>query len=198
MNKKTENLMIELYQIGALKFGKFVLKSGIESPFYIDLRILISYPKALKKVAEVYNQMLKKIEFDRMVAVPYTGIPIVCAVSLLNNKPFLYTRKEAKSYGIKRPVEGEFKKKDKVVLIDDMITTGGSKLEVIKIINNLGLQIKEVVVLFDRLQGGREELAKEGFVLHSAFTILDWINVLKRKKIIDEEKYKQILNYLKK
>lgn len=198
MNKKTEKLMIELYQNGVLKFGKFILKSGIESPFYIDLRILISYPKVLKKVAQVYDQMLKKLEFDRMVAVPYTGIPIVCAISLLNNRPFLYTRKEVKSYGIKRPVEGEYQKKDKVVLIDDMITTGGSKLEVIKIINDLGLQIKDVVVLFDRLQGGKEELAKEGFFLHSAFTILDWINVLKREKIIGEKKYKQIFNYLKK
>mgnify|MGYP005854995541 FL=1 len=188
MNKKTEKLMIELYQNGVLKFGKFILKSGIESPFYIDLRILISYPKVLKKVAQVYDQMLKKLEFDRMVAVPYTGIPIVCAISLLNNRPFLYTRKEVKSYGIKRPVEGEYQKKDKVVLIDDMITTGGSKLEVIKIINDLGLQIKDVVVLFDRLQGGKEELAKEGFFLHSAFTILDWINVLKREKIIGEKK----------
>lgn len=198
MKKQTERLMVELYKIGALKFGKFILKSGMESPFYIDLRILVSYPKTLKKVARVYDEILKKLKFERMVAVPYTGIPIVCAISLLNNKPFLYSRKEQKSYGIKRPVEGEYQKKEKVVLIDDMITTGGSKLEVIETIKSLGLQIEDVVVLFDRLQQGREALLKKGYFLHSAFTILDWITTLKRKKLIDKKRYDQVLSYLKK
>lgn len=196
MKKQTENLMIELYQIGVLKFGKFILKSGLESPFYIDLRILISYPKTLKKVAMIYCNILKNLDFKRMVAVPYTGIPIVTAISLINKKPFLYTRKEQKTYGIKRPVEGEYQRDEKVVLIDDMITTGSSKLEVIEVIEKLGLKIKDVVVLFDRLQGGEKELRERGYKLNFAFTILDWINVLKKRKIIDEKIYQKVINYL--
>lgn len=196
MRNKKERLMIDLYQIGVLKFGRFVLKSGLTSPFYIDLRILISYPNLLQEVALVYKEILDGLSFDRMMAVPYTAIPIATAISLLNKKPLIYSRKEIKTYGIKRPVEGEYQKGERIVLIDDMITTGGSKLETIKLIENLGLTVKDVVVLFDRLQGGKEELKKAGYLLHSAFTIIDWVFTLKKEKKIDENKYQEVLNYL--
>lgn len=159
--KLKEKLMLELFKIQAIKFGNFKLKSGLMLPVYIDLRVLVSYPKVLKAVAKVYSLILKKISFDRLVAVPYTAIPIARAISLVINKPLIYTRKEIKTYGIKRPVEGEYKKNEKVVLIDDMITTGGSKLEVVSLLNDLKLKIKDVVVLVDREQGGKEELSKK-------------------------------------
>ncbi len=195
MNKK-ERLMIDLFQIGVLKFGDFLLKSGLKSPFYIDLRILVSYPKVLQDVAFVYKEILDELCFDRMMAVPYTAIPIATAISLLNKKPLIYSRKEVKSYGIKRPVEGEYKRGETVVLIDDMITTGGSKIETIRLVESLGLKVKDVVVLFDRLQGGRKELKKEGYRLHSAFTIFNWLDILKKNKKIDENKYQDVVNYL--
>lgn len=133
-----------------------------------------------------------------MVAVPYTAIPITTAISLINKKPFIYTRKEKKDYGIKRPVEGEFHQGERVVLIDDMITTGGSKLETIEVIKSLGLKIKEIVVLFDRQQGGKEELAKKGYRLLSAFTINDWLKVLYDNKKIDKARFEQVKSYLSK
>lgn len=198
MEKIKEKLMIDLFKIGGLKFGHFLLKSGITSPFYIDIRVSVSYPKILNQIAVLYRQILDNLDFDRMMALPYTAIPIVTAISLLNKKPMIYSRKEAKNYGIKKPVEGEYKKGETIVLIDDMITTGGSKIESIRLIEILGLKIKDVVVLFDRLQGGKEELKKNGYCLHSAFTIIDWIRILKKNKKISEERYHEVIDYLKK
>ncbi len=195
-NKFIKKLMIDLFRIQAIKFGSFKLKSGMMSPVYIDLRVLVSYPKVLKLVARVYGSILKKLEFDRLVAVPYTAIPIATAISLITKKPLIYTRKEIKTYGIKRPVEGEYKENEKVVLIDDMITTGGSKLEVVGLLKDLKLKMKEVVVLVDREQGGKEELAKNGLKLYSAFSLKEWIEFLFKKRMIEEEKYQEVMEYL--
>ncbi len=197
MDKKLiEKLMIELFKIKAIKFGSFKLKSGMISPVYIDLRVLISYPEVLKLVGKVYGEILKKLDFDRLVAVPYTAIPIATVISLIIKKPLIYTRKEVKTYGIKRPVEGEYQENEKVVLIDDMITTGGSKLEVISLLRDLKLKIKEVVVLVDREQGGKEKLEKNGLKLYSAFSLKEWIKFLFGKGLIEEKKYQEVMKYL--
>jgi len=190
--------MLSLFKIGAIKFGSFKLKSGILSPVYIDLRVLVSYPRVLKQVAKAYILILERLKFDRMAAVPYTAIPIVAAVSFYNNKPWLYTRKEIKDYGTKRPFEGEYQKGEKVVLVDDMITTGTSKIEAIEPLVKAGLIIQDIVVLFDREQGGKEFLEKKGFKLHPVLTLREWLDLLVKRKKISKEKYQEVINFLKK
>ncbi|MGB9883668.1 MAG: orotate phosphoribosyltransferase [Microgenomates group bacterium] len=194
--KTKEKLMLSLFQIGAIKFGSFKLKSGMLSPVYIDLRVLVSYPKILKLVAKEYLKILEKLKFNRMAAVPYTAIPIVCAISLINNKPWIYTRKEVKDYGTKKAFEGEYKKGEKVVLVDDMVTTGDSKIEAIAPLVEAGLIIKDIVVLFDRQQGARQFLEKKGLRLHFAFTLKEWLDFLYKAKKIEGEKYEEIVKFL--
>lgn len=194
--KNKEKLMIDLFKIGAIKFGSFKLKSGMISPVYIDLRVLVSYPKILKNVAKVYLEILDKLNFHQMIAVPYTALPIVAVISFYNNKPWIYTRKEVKDYGTKEAYEGSFEKGEIGVLVDDMITTGGSKIESINLLKNSGLVIKDVVVLFDREQGGKEFLASNGLKLHYAFTLKQWLKVLFEKKKISQEKYQEVINWL--
>jgi len=195
---KFKSLMIDMYRIDAIKFGQFKLKSGMMSPVYIDLRVLVSAPKVLKKIAKAYISVLKKIKFKRMVAIPYTALPIVANISAINNKPWIYTRKEVKEYGTKKLVEGEFKKGERIVMIDDMITTGGSKFETVKPLNDLGLNIKDIVVLVDREQGGKEQLEAKGYKLHSVFTISQWLLVLFKSKKLTRAKYNEVIDYLNK
>ena len=195
--KNKEKLMLSLFKIGAIKFGYFKLKSGITSPVYIDLRVLVSYPKVLKQVAKAYLSVLEKLKFDRMAAIPYTAIPIVSAISFYNGKPWLYTRKEIKDYGTKKQFEGEYKVGERAVLVDDMITTGASKIEAIKPLTDAGLIIKDIVVLFDREQGGGEFLKEKGLRLYPVLTLKEWLNLLIKKKKISKETYNEVLSFLK-
>lgn len=189
-------LMLDLHRINAIKFGSFKLKSGIISPVYIDLRVLVSYPKILKRVARAYLTILEKIDFDRMAAIPYTALPIVSYISYQNEKPWLYLRKEKKDYGTKKIFEGDYQRGEKVVLIDDMITTGLSKIESVQPLVSAGLMIKDVVVLCDREQGGEDFLKKKGINLYSVFTLKQWLKFLFEQKKITEERHQEVLRFL--
>jgi uridine monophosphate synthetase len=171
-------LILALADIGCVRFGDFTLRSGQRSPIYIDLRLLVSHPDVLRDVTWTYTQVLRPLTFDRLVAIPYAALPIGTAVSLELGCPLIYPRKEVKGYGTRRAVEGEFQKGERVVVLDDLITTGASKLEAIVPLEELGLQVKDVVVLIDREQGGREHLEKRGYRLHAVFGLGEMLGVL--------------------
>jgi len=165
-----------LLEIGSVKFGKFELKSGIQSPIYIDLRILVGYPGLLEKIAAAYLVILKDLEFEKLAALPYGGLPIATAVSLLGGYAYIYPRKEVKAYGTKSEIEGEYLPGELVIVLDDLVTTGGTKFEAIEKLNNAGLIVKDIVVLIDRQSGAQDELAKSGYQLHSVFTLTELLN----------------------
>jgi orotate phosphoribosyltransferase len=136
-----EELALDLYDIGAVKFGDFTFVSGIKSPIYVDLRLFISYPKILKKVVKLYAELLKDLEYDRLAGVAYAALPIAGAISLEIEKPWIFLRKEglAKSYGLQKSLEGEFGKGETVVMIEDLCTKATSLLKVIPVIKEHGL-----------------------------------------------------------
>jgi len=188
--KNKEKVVLALFKIGAIKFGSFKLKSGLISPYYLDLRFLCSYPKILKSIAAAYAHMLKKLKFDLIAGVPYTGIPISTAIAVNHQWPMIFTRKEAKDHGIQRPIEGLYKKGQKVVIIDDVITDGASKFEMVNPLKHNGLKVKDVIVLLDRGQGGPENLRKKGFACHSLFTMQEVLQILKKHNKITEKEVK--------
>jgi uridine monophosphate synthetase len=160
-----------LLSAGCIKFGDFILKSGLKSPIYIDLRRIISYPKLLEQIAAAYLPVLFPLSFIRLAGLPYAAIPIATAISLAGNYPMIYPRKEAKSYGTKAEIEGEYHAGETAVIIDDLATTGGSKFEAIEKLTGTGLVVKDVVVLVDRQSGAKESLEQAGFHLHAVLTI---------------------------
>jgi len=164
-------LIDDLYAIQALKFGEFRLKSGALSPFYIDLRGIISHPPILQAVALRILEVLRPLRCDRIAGIPYAGLPIATAVALAGNIPMLYARKEVKDHGTRRAIEGTFAPGDVVVLIDDVITDGASKFEAAAPFLEAGLVVKDFVIFLDREQGGADRLREKGYALHSALKI---------------------------
>ena len=120
------------------------------SPIYLDLRRLITYPPILRRAASAYVALLKGLHFDRIAGLPYAGLPIATAISLEANWPMIYPRKEAKAYGTKANIEGLFEAGETVVMIDDLITDGGAKIEAADKLKAAGLIVKDIVVLIDR------------------------------------------------
>jgi len=172
----TSSLADSLLQAGCIKFGEFTLKSGLISPIYIDLRRVISYPALLRQIGETCLPLIAPLQFDRLAGLPYAAIPIATAISLAGNYPMIYPRKEAKTYGTRAEIEGEFLPGETALIIDDLATTGGSKFEAIEKLTSAGLQVRDVVVLIDRQSGAREALEQAGFHLHAALTMNEMLD----------------------
>ncbi len=182
-----DRIALGLHELGAVKLGKFTLKSGQASPLYIDLRLLVSAPRLMAEVAMAMSGMLAGLRFDRIAAIPYGGLPIGQAVSLAAGQPLVYVRREVKDYGTRKPIEGTFAAGETVVVLDDLITTGSSKLEAIEPLVSAGLKVTDVVVLVDREQGGKKELADKGLKLHSVMTVSDLLDALARHGRISDQ-----------
>jgi len=175
-------LLRRLIEHGCLQFGQFTLKSGAISPYYLDLRRIISSPELLAMVADAYVSLLRTIEFDRIAAVPLAALPIAAAVSLKMQVPFVYPRLVVKEHGTGNNIEGAFKPTDRIVLLDDVISTAGSKLQAIGMLEREGLKIADVVVLVDRESGGREELENRGYRLHSYARISELLRLAETRE----------------
>jgi uridine monophosphate synthetase len=196
LSSPLSNLADNLLEAGCIKFGEFTLKSGLKSPIYIDLRLIITYPKLLEQIGVAYLPFLKKLQFDRIAGLPYAAIPIATAISLTGNYPMIYPRKEVKDYGTKAEIEGEYRAGETIVVIDDLATTGGSKFEAIKKLTGAGLVVKDVVVLVDRQSGAKESLAEAGYTMHAVLTINDMLDHWEKTDKVEKEKIEATRTFL--
>jgi len=193
-NKK--QFFLECYQLGIIKFGRFTLKSGIESPFYVDLRPLASDPKILKRLANYLLDMLPLDNFDLICGVPYAALPMATAMSLESYLPLIIKRKEAKDYGTKKMIEGIYTKGQNCLLVEDVITSGKSLLETIPEIENEGISVSDIVVVLDRQQGGKEMLESKGYRVHTLFTISEVCKILKDEGHLSDDEVSRINDFL--
>lgn len=195
MESKKE-FFLECYKLGIIKFGHFTLKSGIESPFYVDLRPLASDPKILKYLANYLLEMLPLDNFDLICGVPYAALPMATAMSLESYIPLIIKRKEAKSYGTKKRIEGIYQKGQNCLLVEDVITSGESLAETIEEIENEDLKVSDIVVVLDREQGGKEHLRRKGYNVHTLFSISEVVEILREENYIDEEEVSRIRDFI--
>ncbi len=173
-----ETLVLTLHDIGAVQFGRFRLHSGKESRIYIDLRLLVSFPAALRQATAAYAGVLAALDYDLLAATPLAGLPIGTALCLHLDKPLIYPRKTAKSYGTGKNIEGRWSIGQTVVVIDDLITSGDSVLETVASVKAAGLHVRDAVVLIDREQGGREMLLAQGYRVHPVMSLRQMLEIL--------------------
>lgn len=196
MTPEIKSLILDLYAIEAIKFGSFTLKSGIQSPIYIDLRLVISYPLLMKKLSTALNKLVAPLAFDILCGVPYAALPFATALSLEGNHPMVMCRKEMKDYGTKKLIEGKFEKGQTCLLIEDVVTSGSSIMETAASLRKQDLEIKDAIVILDREQGGRAKLKENSIELHPLLSIFALLKVLLEEKKISEETFGLVNNFL--
>ncbi len=191
-----DQLAIGLFEAGCVQFGEFTLKSGASSPIYVDLRRLAARPDLLRRVAREMAGILADLEFDHIAALPYAALPIGSAIALQTGTSMVYPRREVKDYGTKKSVEGVFAEGDTAVVIDDLATSGETKIEAISQLAAAGLAITDIVVLIDRLGGASEALAAAGYRFHSVISVRDLVDRLLRLEALDAKSHSAVIDYL--
>ena len=185
-----------LLKSDSLKFGLYTLASGKQSPYYIDLRILQSFPRYFRLTIIALRDLISReigSDFDSLGSIPTSGLIFASALGYDMLKPLIYVRKESKMYGRRKMVEGYLRPGEKVLLVDDVATTGTSLSNTIKVIRENGGIVKDAVAIISRLEGAEEKLQKMGVRLIAIATINDLINALHDKGLLDRNSLEEII-----
>ena len=186
----------DLIASDCVRLGDFQLKSGVVSPIYLDLRRLVSYPAVLKHVARLYAEELRKLNFDRLAGIPYAGLPIATAIALEMDRPLIYPRREVKAYGTRVEIEGDYAPGETVAVVDDLATTGGTKIESIRKLESAGLLVRDILVLIDRGQGAGEALSAAGYRLHAVVTLPELLEEWRQTGAITPAQFERVKRFL--
>ncbi|MCS7108500.1 MAG: orotate phosphoribosyltransferase [Sulfolobales archaeon] len=193
-----DNLILNLYKVKVIKFGDFTLSSGKRSPYYFDFRILPSFPDTYAEVINLWLQKLKDIgiKFDGVVGIASAGIVHASVLGFMLKKPIGYVRAEKKDHGTGKLVEGSLKDL-KVLLVDDVATTGGTLIRAYNQLIEEGVKVVAFSVILDREEGAESAVEKLGIPLISLIKTSQIFVTLRRLNIIDEPTYQSILNYMR-
>jgi len=191
-----------LHQKGIIKFGDFTLASGKKSSYYVDLRLVPSYPHQFRTMVKyLQNNIIDSIglsSFDSLVSVPTGGLVIASALAIETVKPLIYVRSKPKDYGTSKSVEGQIHEGMKVVMIDDVATTGGSVVNAIKSLKEANIVVEDAYVIVNRMEGAEEALIKLGVKLHSITNVMQITQALHEQKLVDDGILEKVGNQISK
>ncbi|MEK9148430.1 MAG: orotate phosphoribosyltransferase [Candidatus Desantisbacteria bacterium] len=175
MLEQAKNRLLEIIKDKALKEEEAELSSGRKSNYYIDGKLVTLDPEGANLVAKIIIELLKKEQVDGIGGLTIGADPIVSAVAAISYKegfpiPAFIVRREAKKHGMMKFIEGPIKRNSNVVIVDDVVTTGGSIEKAISEVEKEGCKVVKIIAIVDRLEGAKERFAEKGYSFISIFT----------------------------
>ena len=180
-----------LHEKGAIKFGDFTLSSGKKSSYYVDLRMVASFPHQFRKmIKHLQNQIIEKVgleNFDYIVSIPTGGLVIASSLAFETVKPLIYVRNKPKEYGTSKSIEGFIERGKKVLMIDDVATTGGSIINAIESLKESGIIVSDAFVIINRMEGAAESLEAKGVKMHQLTDIFEITKILHEQNLVSND-----------
>jgi len=190
-----------LHQNNAIKFGDFTLSSGKKSSYYVDLRIVPSFPHQFRKMVKglqaLISDQIGYDNFDCLASVPTGGLVIASALAIETVKPLVYVRSQPKEHGTSKSIEGKIEKGAKILMVDDVATTGGSVSNAITQLKEAGAKITDAYVVINRMEGADKLLQSHGVKLHSLTNILEITEILHKENLVSRQVLENVKNQIK-
>jgi orotate phosphoribosyltransferase len=192
-----------LYRSGCIKFGTFTIKSGAQSPYYIDMARLLEAPEEFGTIVDVAAKKIQPLiaaeGVNKLSSIELKGALIAPSIACKLNLPCVVVRKESKAYGVTGRIAGaDVTKGDNIVFFDDVVSEGLSKVEGVKPLQELGATVKHLLVVVNREQGGKENLEKLGFTVHALAKVSEVVKALSESGSISKAQAEAVLTYIKK
>ncbi len=190
-----------LHQNDAIKFGDFTLSSGKKSSYYVDLRVVPSFPHQFRKMVKALQALISDQigydNFDCLASVPTGGLVIASALAIETVKPLVYVRSQPKEHGTSKSIEGKIKKDAKILMVDDVATTGASVSNAITLLKEAGAKITDVYVIVDRMEGADKLLQSQRVKIHSLTNILEITEILHKEGLVSDQVLEKVKNQIK-
>ena len=200
MSREIAKILIDIKSVNFSFDNHYTLTSGLKSPVYVDCRRIISY---VNEREVIFNEAItyfnkKNLNFDIMAGGETAGIPYAAFLSNKLSIPMIYVRKKTKGFGINKQIEGNFVKNQNVLLVEDLATDGGSKINFVNALREAGLKVKDIFVIFyyDIFDFNLSELSKMNVKIHSLCTWKDIINYIETEKIYKDSEIADLKEFL--